>query len=811
MKILSFLLTSIVTIGLTYFLNNSWGKIPALGKFLSPQHGVWQNAEPVDQDFSENIKLSDLQGKANVYFDDRLVPHIFAADDRDANFVQGYIHAKFRLWQMEFQTHAAAGRVSEIIGEKGVEFDRGKRRLGMVFAAENLLNELESNSITKINLDQYTAGVNYYIASLTKAQLPLEYKLLGYQPEKWTNLKTALFMKQMADVLSGFVEDLPMTAAKGFFNDEQLKLLFPQVPDSLLAIVLNGTPFSKPGITPIPPTSIDSLYLNPKSTSQPVDVNLPHPANGSNNWAVAGSKTKSGAPILANDPHLELSLPSIWYEMQITTSTMNAYGVSFPGVPGIIIGFNDSIAFGFTNSQRDVKDFYEIKFKEDKREQYWFNNEWKDATLRIEKINIKGKQSFLDTVSYTVFGPVMYDARFPADSANVKNLAVRWAAHDPSNEFLMWYELNRAKNYDDYYKAIQHFTCPAQNMIFASKKGDIAIWQQGRLPALWERQGIYVMPGWDSTYMWQGYIPQEENPHSVNPERGYVSSANQRPVDKTYPYFIPGNYDLYRGNLINKILDTMQNITPENMMQLHNENYNLFAATALPLLLKNTDESKLNESEKQFLTIVKAWNFKNNYDEIGPTVFKIWFDSLEALVWNDEFSKANSKKFRPGEKTLIEALLKDSSFSFVDNINTERIENLQELVTDALQKSTTKLQELEKEEKLPWSKFQNTTVYHLLKTILPFARAGLQVGGGQHIINATQHSHGPSWKMIVHLTSETEAYGVYPGGQSGNPGSKFYDSFVNQWTAGLYYKLWFMHEKDITSSEIKWTISFDKI
>lgn len=801
-----------LTVAFTFVLNKQWGGVPALGKFLSPQHGLWQNAEPINQDFSADLKLNGLLGKTEVYFDERLVPHIFASVEGDEYFVQGYIHAKFRLWQMEFQTHSAAGRISEIVGDKGLEFDRTKRRLGMVYAAEILLKEFEANTITKDFMDKYTAGVNAYINTLTQAQLPIEYKLLNYKPEKWSNLKSALFIKQMTETLAGFVDDLPMTSAKGFFSDEQLKILFPQTPDSLQAIVPNGTIFAAAAVHPIAPASADSLYLNKKNIGELVDINLPNPENGSNNWAVAGSKTKSGAPILANDPHLDLSLPSIWYEMQMTTPTMNAYGVSFPGTPGIIIGFNDSIAFGFTNSQRDVRDYYEITFKDDSRKQYWFNNEWKDADQKVETVLVKGKEPFLDTVSYTIFGPVMYDNSFPSNQVKDKNLSVRWTAHDVSNELLMWYYLDRAKNYEDYKSAIQHFTCPAQNMIFASKKGDIAIWQQGRLPALWDRQGVFVMPGVDSSYMWQGYIPSEENPHSVNPERGFVSSANQRPVDNLYPYFIPGGYDLYRGITINKKLSAMTAITPDDMMKLHNENHNEFAATALPLLLKYVDENKLSNAEKNYLNILSTWNFQNNFNEKAPTIFKTWYDSLEVLVWGDEFAKANLKKFRPAEKTLIEALLRDSNFVFIDNINSEKKETLNEIVTEAFQQAAVDLAQLEKDDKLIWSNYQNTTVYHLLKNaVLPFAKTGLMVGGGQHVVNATQHSHGPSWRMVVHMTNEIEAYGVYPGGQSGNPGSKFYDSFIGEWAAGKYYSLWFMHQQDTNDKRVKWKMSFDKI
>src|SRR5436190_6527445 len=292
MRIAPFLVSAVITAGLVFALNKPWGdKVPMpLGKFLSPQFGIWQNAEQADIDFSADLKFQNLKGKVEVILDDRLVPHVFADDDGDAAFVQGYLHAKFRLWQMEFQTFAAAGRISEIIGDKALAYDRTKRRLGMIYAAENMLKEIEANPNTKKTLDAYTAGVNAYISSLKESQLPIEYKLLNYKPEPWTNLKSALFVKQMTETLAGAVDDLPLTNARSFFSDDELKILFPQVPDSLEPIVPKGTIFPKPTVVPVKPATADSIYLGKKDTAQLVDLYQPDPNNGSNNWAVAGSK-----------------------------------------------------------------------------------------------------------------------------------------------------------------------------------------------------------------------------------------------------------------------------------------------------------------------------------------------------------------------------------------------------------------------------------------------------------------------------------------------------------------------------------------
>lgn len=811
MRIIPFAISAAVTAGLVFVLNKQWGTVPPMGKFLSPQHGFWQNAEPVNNSFDADLNLDGLKGKAAVYFDDRLVPHVFAENDEDLYFIQGYLHAKFRLFQIDLQTKAAAGRASEIAGPKAINYDKEQRRLGMVYAAENALKEVESDPLSKMIFDAYTNGINAYIHSLKESEIPVEYKLLNIKPEKWTNLRTALLLKMMAKMLSSGTEsDLANTNAKSIFLPDELKMLYPQVHDSLMPIVPKGTVFEKPAIIPVKPAIADSLYLGIKDTVLAQEISKPDINNGSNNWVVAGSKTQSGAPILCNDPHLELSLPSIWYEMQLVSPNSNAYGVTLPGSPFVIIGFNDSIAWGVTNSQRDVKDYYEIKFKDKSKQEYWFNGKWEKTTLKEEVIKVKGGKDVLDTVAYTVFGPVMFDESFSNDYSARRNLAVRWTAHDPSNEGKTFYMLNRAKNYNDYAEAIKTFQCPGQNFVFASKAGDIAIWQQGKFPARWDRQGLYVMPGEDSSFMWQGFIPQSENPHSINPARGFLESANQRPVDATYPYFIPGSYITPRGITIENKLAGMAGITVKDMMDLQGNYFNTLAEDAKDILLNYVKENELDAASKKYLDIFKSWDLQATPDSKGQTVYQCWWDSLEVEIWKDELTKINPQAPWPEEQTLMELLKKDTALSYIDNIHTPEKETLFDVVTIALKKAAADLAIKEAAGKLEWAKFKNPTIYHLIKDLKGFARPGLNMGGNGNIINAVTHSHGPSWRMIVQLTTPTEAYGVYPGGQNGNPGSRFYDDYVDTWVAGKYFKLWFMREGDKTDKNIKWIMKFNK-
>jgi penicillin amidase len=808
MKIISSIVFGIITIILVLLFNTNMVLPVPLGKLLSPQHGLWQNAEPLNQDYSAQLSFPQLKGKVKVYFDARLVPHVFAENENDAFFVQGYLHAKFRLWQMEFQTRAAAGRLSEVLGPITIDYDRDKRRLGMVYAAENSLKEMEKDPETLAECDNYTAGVNAYIESLTESSLPIEYKLLGYKPEKWTNLKSALFMKYMALELAGYEKDFEMTNAKSVFSAADFDKIYPIVMDSLDPIVPKDSVFPKPAIQVKIPASADSLYYDKKDSTTIVEQK-PNPDNGSNNWAVSGKKTKSGSPILCNDPHLGLNLPSIWYEMQISTPSYNAYGATFPGAPAIIIGFNDSCAWGFTNAQRDVRDYYEMRFKDETRAEYWFDSAWQKTSFRIEDIKVKGQPDYLDTVAYTNLGPVMYDKSFSGGrNTNEKNYAVRWKAHDPSNELKMFTLLNKAKNYADYLRAIKYLHTTGQNCIFASKSGDIAIWDQGRFPAKWYRQGDFVMPGTDSSYLWQGMIPQRENPHLINPERGFVSSANQLPADTTYPYYLGGSYPPYRGWEINKRLEAMSDITPQDMMQLQTDNYNVFGEMALPVLIKNMQVNKLSPQEKKYFNILKNWDHRNDTASKGATLFVVTWDSLETTVWKDEFLKSGLELMWPYESTLLDDMYKYPDFKFFDDINTPQIETLADDVTAAFQKAAAVIRKADENGTMAWAKYKDTRVEHLAR-IDAFSRLHLPIGGGTNTINAAKEQHGPSWRMIVSLTPETEAWGVYPGGESGNPGSRFYDDFVSDWALGKYYPLWMMKASDGNDKRVKWEMSFN--
>ena len=346
-------------------------------------------------------------------------------------------------------------------------------------------------------------------------------------------------------------------------------------------------------------------------------------------------------------------------------------------------------------------------------------------------------------------------------------------------------------------------------MVFAAKNGDIAIRTQGEWPAKWKGQGDFIMPGTDSSYMWQGMIPDSETPFQYNPARGFVSSANQRPVDSTYPYYLGREYPTPRGFIINRMLADTNKFNPERMKKMQTDNYNVFAEWARPIFLKNINTAALNKTEKSYFDLLTKWDQRNDQQSAGATVFVLLWKNLKPAVLDDEFKNAPKPILMPFESTLLESLLRDSAWKFIDNINTPQKETLADVCMTALKNATDELKEAEAGGRLEWGKYKDTRVTHLLRQ-MGLSSLHLPIGGGDNIINAAKETHGPSWRMIVSLTQKTEAYGIYPGGQSGNPGSRFYDNFIQDWAVGKYYTLWMMTKEETGDKRIKWKMSFRK-
>jgi len=862
LRVIPFLLT----IALIWLLDHPIGTLPALGRLLDPVNGALAAAESVDEDFNKNLKLEALQAPVSIWLEDRLVPHVRAQNDHDLYYTQGYLHAYFRLWQMDMQTRAAGGRISEVAGPKAITFDRGQRRKGMSWGAGRSLEAMEHDPRTKTMLDAYRDGINAYIHSLDYRSLPIEYKLMGFYPEDWTNLRTSLMAKNLADDLTSKTDDIAYTLLRDQLGQAEFDFLFPEKIKGSKPVIPEGTPFAKPSLA-IPKYPGDSVWAHFRETgaggSEMSDVKgerrtksdnagkaLSHQlqiancklrpklpigspeqtpgeetAKGSNNWAISGAHTASGKPILCNDPHLSLNLPSLWFEMQLTAPGVNVYGASLPGAPGIVIGFNQRISWGFTNNYRDVKDFYAITADplqsgtEVAADSLWirpasyhFSGKLIPFERSVEVIKVKGAPDLIDTVLYTLHGPVNYDPSFKDLASSGKLLACTWMGHRGSNELLATYLLNRAVNYDAFTSAIHHFECPAQNIAYADGAGNIAIWGQGRYINKWKGQGKYVMEGRDSLTLWGESIPMAENPHVLNPPQGYVASANQSVTDSTYPYWYNGSFVEWRSWEINGMIgpsagiytspdgidfgrgDSRLDLSLDNMKSMQSNEWSLFAQNINGYLCKFSGESVCGNW-------LKMWNHFLSSDETGGTIFQILWSQLYRDIWQDDFSNPAGKY--PSTERTVQLLLSDSTSKYYDDSNTEEVETLRDIVQRAFKETADSLDKLKASTSLEWYKVKNTTLKHLAK-IPAFSYDHLKIGGWSNTINAVTGDHGPSWRMIVEMDSIPKAYAVYPGGQSGNPGSSHYGDFINHWVEGKYFTIQFL-TAIITKNPFKYT------
>jgi len=814
MKIVKFLLSLSITVLLVWSLNKSWvvggNRIPPLGKFLDPFHGFWQNIEPQNHKLPENLDIPGLKQPVTIVFDSILIPHIFAQSDEDLYLAQGYVTATHRLWQMEFQTHAAAGRISELIGagkdNAVLNYDRGQRRLGMVFAAENAFKRMDGDPVAKMVAFKYAEGINMYIQSLSYKDLPLEYKLMDYAPEEWTPLKSALLLRSMAQTLNIGDKDMQMTNALALFGKEMVDLLYPDV-----------EPVGDPIVDRTDRWDFEPVKTEDTPPALPAELiaisglTTPDPTIGSNNWAVSGSRTKTGAPILCNDPHLNITLPSIWYAIQLHSPSVNVMGVSLPGAPGVIIGFNDSIAWGVTNAQRDLVDWYKIKFENSGKSKYELDGDWKETKSVVEKFAVRDQPAYYDTVIYTHWGPIPYDENYRPEN-NRKHYAFRWIAHDESEELLTFYKLNRAKNHGDYMKALDHYSSPAQNFVFASITGDIAMRIQGKFPVRRKSEGKFVLDGSKSVSGPQGYIPFEQNVMDKNPERSFVSSANQYPADATYPYYINAvSYEAYRNRRINNILRESSAVTVADMMKLQNDNYGIKAEESIPFLMDHLDVTGLNEGEKYGYETLKSWDYFYHADAEGAAYFEAWWTNLFPMIW-DEMRNDEVSLSYPTTWNTINLMKTKPDLEFYDIKGTPEKETLTDLIRQSFSKGVLEVEQWKTDkgvtDKIRWADYKDTYLEHLTRT----EALGLYVqhGGYANTVNAASRKNGPSWRMIVSMENDgPKAYATYPGGQSGNPGSVHYSSMLDHWASGKYFSLLFLQKPEDAGVKANFTTTLN--
>lgn len=785
----------VVTLALIVILNSRAGMIPALGPFVNPISGFWQSAEPQHEPGAVWLRAEGLRDSVLVVFDDRRVPHIFARNDHDVYFAQGFVTAQDRLWQMDLQVRGAAGRLSEVLGEQTVALDRAERRRGMLWGAQNKIEAYQQQPELMEIIEAYTAGVNAFISQLPRREIPLEFKLLGYKPEPFEPINVALMHMNMASTLAGGTSAVRMSHMRAALGDAFLDRFLPAHPVEMDPIIPPGTPWPAPSLTPGPAPDPFSPTLLSDAAG---DLHrLPDPSLGSNSWAVHGSRTETGRPLLANDMHLEMTMPAIWYEVQLNAPGLNVYGVSIPGIPSVIVGFNEDVAWGVTNSGANVLDVYEVTFRDRNLTEYLHEGEWKPTRMVIEEIGVRGSAAVQDTVWYTHHGPVVV-----LDRDRLRGQASQWMAHRGTTDLRTFFTLNRARGYDDFTAALPYFETPAQNFTYADRHGNISLWHNGLFPLRWEGMGDFISDGSSSAYDWQAFVPRTEVPRITNPDRGFVSSANQNPAAPDYPYYLGRFFSSFeRGARINERLAEMNNADWRDMQALQNDDLSLRAREGLPVmldLLRSSDGfQNLSAPDLDLVEKLEAWDYEMKADEHAPVIFNEWLRQIRSNLWDIPLSGLLPQHRRvPEYIRTIQVLADPAEYAYIiENfapVPAAAPADLSALVMKSWDDAIAELTRRMGEERRLWRwwRYQQVRIMHLTR-IEPLSRMSIRTDGATEAVNSMRGTNGPSWRMVVSLEDEIKAWGVYPGGQSGSPGSRHYDNFIEPWARGELFPLHF--------------------
>jgi penicillin amidase len=560
------------------------------------------------------------------------VPHLYAKNAHDLFFAQGYVHAQDRLWQMEFNRTVGAGRLAALFGEGVLDADRFMRAFGLRQAAQRDWETLSPEA--RGWLTAYADGVNAFL-STHRGRLPAEFTLLGVDPRPWTPLDSLTWGKLMSLNLSlnHPYEILRTHLLAKLGVDGMQKLMLPYPGDAPVIV--------PPGV---------GGYAGLAAPKQAALAGFPGggivgaPAWGSNGWVVAGSRTASGKPILANDTHLGLQLPSIWYQIGLHGAGYDEVGFSFPGMPFLAIGHNRRIAWGITNLCADVQDLYEEKLDDPAHpRRYLYQGTWRDLTVRHERIEVKGKPALAFDVAETVHGPIVNGA-IP-ELKGSPPMALRWTALAGTHLIESLAALNLAADWRSFHRALATWETPSVNFVYADVDGHIGYQATGHIPVrVAGNQGLMPVPGWDGRHEWQGFIPYEALPSVADPRSGFVVTANNRVVGADYPYFLA--YDMadpYRAERITQLLAAGHRVTREDMRVLEADTYGLVPAAVRPYLLALRPTAP---RERRALEELRRWDLRYEPGSVGAAVFEVWYWHLLGDTLGDELGPDLLKEYR---------------------------------------------------------------------------------------------------------------------------------------------------------------------
>jgi penicillin amidase len=754
--------------------------------------GVYAGARRSLPQIAGSLQLAGLNAPVTVYRDQWGVPHIEAQNSHDLYMAQGFVTAQDRLWQMDLTRRAAAGRLSEEMGAGLVNTDKFLRSLMLRPAAERSVAALSPEG--QAALAAYADGVNAFIDQAAAAhRLPPEFTLLGYQPEHWTPVDSTSIGKYMAYDLGGnFKDEVFRYLARQKVGDDLFAELMPTYPsDGITIMKYSGaaSEAAKPAqAAALPP---DDCHIDLSGLL--ATALFPEPFVGSNNWVVSGKLTQSGKPLLANDPHLGISTPAIWYQTHLVLTgaqeRLNVIGVIFPGAPGVVIGHNEQIAWGVTNTGPDVQDLYIEKRNPSNPYQFEYQGKWEDAQVVNSPIKVKGQADVPFELVVTRHGPIVSEVLGSQGNRPQEALALKWTAHAPSTELQAILEIDRAANWPEFRAALRHFLVPTQNFVFAAVDGTIAYHAGGQVPIRAKGDGVLPAPGWDGEHEWTGYIPFDQMPEVVNPPEGYIVTANNKVVDDAYPYFLTSTWaEPYRATRIAEVITSKQALTADDMAALQTDYTDLRARTLLPLLLPVIQKAGLTGAETDAAALLQQWNFVDGADQGAPLVFNFWWQELNDLLYESKLGAGIYGQM--GVKGNITAEMIKQATAGRESAWIKQAGGFDQLALQSFKNAVTEIrkQQGDKVSAWQWGKFHRIGPAHQVgNAVKPLGwllnAKTYPVGGGQVTVGAM--SYGSSgmvtsaapWRQVVDLADPAgNSRDVVTPGQSGHFLSQWYTS-----------------------------------
>lgn len=784
---------------------------------------------------SGELEVSGLQEQVEVVRDEAGIPHIYAANAHDLFFAQGYTHAQERFWQMDFWRHIGSARLSEMFGSSQVGTDKFLRSLGLVESATEELAEMPLG-IREI-LEWYADGVNAYLADNDGAGVSLEYGILsltnsGYEIEPWTPIHSLTWAKMMSwDLSSNMRSEIARAVLSADLPIERVEQLYPPYPADHPVIVPTDQSASTSRLTvEFPEEAIPALAQAGAAVEAVYALTGGgFEGIGSNNWAIGGSLTESGMPILANDPHLSIQMPSIWFPVGLHCTAecdLQVIGFSFAGVPGVVIGHNDRIAWGVTNQAVDTQDLFIERVNPDNPDEYEVDGEWVPFETRTEVIKVAGGDDLTYEVRSTRHGPVIsgtfieegeLDVATAIDLPESYVVAMSWQSLNKSSLAQAILAIGRAKNYDEFRVATSFWDIAPQNIVYADVDGNIAYQSTGEVPTRAKGDGRYPVPGWTSEYEWVGLVPLDALPRMFNPPRGYVATANQHIIRPgTVPFFTADAAFGYRADRIEAMIAGTSDHNIESSQAIQFDTRDGGAANLVPFLLDVPDER--DEAVVAMQSLLSDWSrgdeaYQARADSAGAAAYMATWRHLLALTFHDDLPE----DYWPGGGSrwfeVVDRLLGTPDDPYWDDTATSDREDRDAILFRAMVNAHAGLTELLGSNAESWAwgdlhiaRFENQTLGQ--SGIAPiewlFNRtAPPRASGGASIVNAVGWNASvsyevdwvPSMRMVIDLSDFSNSVFVHTTGTSGHAFHPYYDNMIELWTDGDYTPMYWNRDE----------------